>query len=54
MGCKYIWVMWVMMRNIHLLCFIHCNLRYFGHVGNRIVVYSSIVIYSPDLLVFAR
>ena len=40
------------MRNIHLLCFIRYNLRYFGRVGNMIVVYSSIVIDSPDLLVF--
>ena len=50
MGCKY---MWLIVRNIHLLCFIHYDLGYFGDVGNRIVVYSSIVIYSPDLLVFA-
>ena len=48
------WVMWVMMKNINLLCFIHYNLGYFGRVGNMIVGYSSIVIYSPDLLVFAR
>ena len=40
--------------SIHLLCFIHYYLGYFGRVGNRIMVYSSIVIYSPDLLVFAR
>ena len=46
--------MWVIMGNIHILCFIHYNLGYFGHVGDRIVVYSSIVIYSPDLLMFAR
>ena len=25
----------------NLLCFIHYNLGYFGHLGNRIVVYSS-------------
>ena len=42
------------MRNINLLCFTHYNLGHFGRVGNRIVVYSSIIIYSPDLLVFAR
>ena len=42
------------MRNIHLLCFIHYNLGYFGHVGKRFVVHSSIVVYSPDVLVFAR
>ena len=51
MGCKY---MWVIMRNVHLFCFIHYNSGYFGHVCNRTVVYSSIVIHSPDLLVFAR
>ena len=47
-------LMWVIMMNIHLLCFIHYNLGYFGRVGNRIVVYSPIIIYSPALLVFAR
>ena len=42
MGCKYMWVMRVMMKNINLLCFIHYNFSYFGHVGNNILVYSSI------------
>ena len=30
------------MSNIYLLCFIRYNLGYLGHLGNRIVAYSSI------------
>ena len=36
MGYKYMWVKWVIMRNIR---FIHRDLDYFSRVGNRIVVY---------------
>ena len=47
-------LMWVIIGNIHLLCFIRYNLGYFGHVGNKIVVYSTIYLFhSLDLLVFA-
>ena len=41
------------MRIFNLLCFIPYNLGYFDHVGNRIVVSSSVIIYSRDLLAFA-
>ena len=37
--------------NIHLLCFIHYNLGYFGRVGKRNVVYSSMVIYPLHLCI---
>ena len=44
----------MIMWNIHLPCFNHHYLGFFGHVGNRNVVHSIyIVIYSPVLLVFA-
>ena len=54
MGCKYMGVVWVMMTK-YIYCVLSINIYgYFGHVGNRIVVYAIfIVIHSPTLLVFA-
>ena len=55
MGCIYMWMMWVIMRIIHLLCFIHYHLRLIWSC----MYYDSglfdlyIRLYSQNLLVFA-
>ena len=41
-ACRCLYHLWFASLGEHLLCFIHYNLGYFSHLGNTIVVYSSI------------